>query len=112
MGMEPDPAVLLIISEDDWDEVKRGRDRGKEALFAVDEVVTPEREDDLRRAMDEPAGPYRYVCLVGLPDSPLVTWGLNFFRTSMSRFVEGGGLFTCSLPFRREAARHVSLEGS
>ena len=117
MPIEPDPVVLLIISENDWEAVKPRRDREKEALFAVDDVVTPEREHDLWVAMgcpsevfDEQLARYRYVCLVGLPDSPHVTWGLNLFQTSMRPFVERGGLFTCPLPFRREAARRVSLD--
>ena len=117
MSMEPDPVVLLIISEDDWDAVKPTRDRDKEALFAIDDVVTPEREHDLWLAMgcpsevfDEQQARYSYVCLVGLPDSPLVSWGLTFFRTSMRPLVERGGLFTCPLPFRRDRARAVSLD--
>ena len=115
--MEPDGVVLLLISEDDWDAVKARRDRDKEAFLAFDDVVTPEREHDVWVAMgcpsekfDEHLARYHYVCLVGLPDSPHVTWGKTFFRTSMREFVERGGLFTCPLPFRREAALPVSLD--
>jgi DNA gyrase/topoisomerase IV subunit B len=115
MPMEPDPVVLLIISEDDWDAVKQRRGRDKEAIFAVDDVVTPEREHDLWVAFGCPSedfdpelARYRYVCLIGQPDSPLVTWGLDFFRTSMRPLVERGGLFTCPLPFHRKSARQVA----
>ncbi|MGH9897060.1 MAG: hypothetical protein ACREA0_34705, partial [bacterium] len=112
-----DKVVLLIVEEDDYESVKARRDRDTEALFPVEPIVTPEREQDLWVAMGCPSGVFnegtaRYssVCLVTAPNSQLHSWGVAFFANSMRPLVERGGLFTCPPPFRREVAQPVLLD--
>ena len=116
MAIGPDQRVLLIVEDDHYETAKLRRDRDREGVFPVEDNVTPEREGHLWVAMGCPVGEfdeqearYRCVCLVGSPGSPLVTWGLEFFMTSMRPLVEHGGLFTCTPPFRRDAAQPVLL---
>lgn len=110
--------VLLLVECVHWKEVKRRRDKDREALFEVDDPPTEERGADLWRSMtgrpdsdafDLRTARYHKVCIVASEQSPIREW-VTFFRDRMPSLVAAEGLHVCTLPFERNRATVVPLE--